>query len=314
MPGWGRGGQAGGVDLPELLRPSGLRAAGYTDDEVRRMLRGAAFSPVRRGSYVCGPLPDDAAMRHAVAVRAAVADLAPGAVVSHVSAAVLHGLPVWAVPLDRVHVTRRRRNGGRSGSLVHVHSASLEDDEIQHGPDADLTSPARTVVDLARSVPFEQAVAVADAAIHAGLVGRPELDALLDRMVRWPGTPNARRVVAFADGGSASVGESRSRVAIARAGLPRPVLQWVVRSAAGGFVGEVDFGWPWLRTIGEFDGRVKYGRLLRPGQDPGDAVFDEKIREDALRATGLDVVRWTWRDLRDFTTTATRLRTRLDRS
>jgi hypothetical protein len=50
-------------------------------------------------------------------------------------------------------------------------------------------------------------------------------------------------------------------------------------------------------VVGEFDGRVKYGRLLRPGQGPGDAVFEEKRREDAIRDEGWGVVRWTWGDL-----------------
>jgi hypothetical protein len=50
-------------------------------------------------------------------------------------------------------------------------------------------------------------------------------------------------------------------------------------------------------VVGEFDGRVKYGRLLRPGQGPGDAVFEEKRREDAIRDEGWGVVRWTWSDL-----------------
>ena len=49
--------------------------------------------------------------------------------------------------------------------------------------------------------------------------------------------------------------------------------------------------------LGEFDGRVKYGRLLRPGQEPGDAVFEEKRREDAIRDEGWGVVRWVWSDL-----------------
>jgi hypothetical protein len=95
----------------------------------------------------------------------------------------------------------------------------------------------------------------------------------------------------FSDGGSESVGESRSRVALDRAGLPPPVLQWKVTDRDGELIGRTDFGWPQLRTVGEFDGRVKYGRLLRPGQQPGDAVFAEKLREDRLRDQGLSVVR-----------------------
>ncbi|HVH20821.1 MAG TPA: hypothetical protein VNA11_00035 [Pseudonocardia sp.] len=176
-----------------------------------------------------------------------------------------------------------------------------------------VTGLARTVVDLARTVPFEEAVEVADAALR----GRPDqraplapvvLAAELARAARWPGSPPARRAIAFADGRSASVGESRSRVAIAGAGLPAPVLQWAVRDRAGRLVGYTDFGWPELHTVGEFDGRVKYGRLLRSGQDAGDSVFAEKVREDRLRDLGLAVVRWTWSDLTDFTPTADRLR------
>ena len=108
--------------------------------------------------------------------------------------------------------------------------------------------------------------------------------------------------MAFADPRSESVGESRSRVAIARAGLPVPRPQLDVVSADGVVVGRCDFGWEELGVVGEFDGKVKYGRaLLRPDQDPGDVVFEEKLREDALRDTGREVVRWVWAELRDFT-------------
>ena len=82
---------------------------------------------------------------------------------------------------------------------------------------------------------------------------------------------------------------------IARFQVPAPVLQWEV--PARGRVGRTDFAWPEQRTVGEFDGRIKYGRLLRPGQQPGDAVFEEKRREDAIRDTGLRVVRWVWDEL-----------------
>jgi len=99
-------------------------------------------------------------------------------------------------------------------------------------------------------------------------------------------------------------------VAIARAGLPPPVLQWPVRRHDGTLIGEVHFGWPQLRTVGEFDGRVKYGKLLRPGEDPADVVFREKLREDALRGEDLGVVRWIWRDIANFSPVADRIRGR----
>lgn len=67
------------------------------------------------------------------------------------------------------------------------------------------------------------------------------------------------------------------------------MLQWGVRRRDGRFVGEVDFAWPRMRTVGEFDGRINYGVPVPPGQEPADVLYREKLREDALRAEGLAV-------------------------
>jgi hypothetical protein len=80
------------------------------------------------------------------------------------------------------------------------------------------------------------------------------------------------------------------------------------RKADGSLAGRCDFGWRRYRTVGEFDGRVKYGRLLKPGQSPGDVVFEEKVREDELRDLRWRVVRWTWPDLSPGGVVAERLR------
>ena len=70
----------------------------------------------------------------------------------------------------------------------------------------------------------------------------------------------------------------------------------------------IDFAWPKHGVYGEFDGRVKYGRLLKPGQDPGDVVFAEKRREDLVRlTTGGIMVRFTWVDLHPASAPALRL-------
>ena len=61
--------------------------------------------------------------------------------------------------------------------------------------------------------------------------------------------------------------------------------------------GRVDFYFPGLAVVGEFDGKIKYQRFLKPGQAPADVVFQEKLREDRIRDLGLIVVRWTWDDL-----------------
>jgi hypothetical protein len=54
--------------------------------------------------------------------------------------------------------------------------------------------------------------------------------------------------------------------------------------------------------------------LLRPGQDPGDAVFEEKLREDEIRDHAWKVVRWTWRELDAPGVVADRLRRAFARS
>ena len=287
---------------------SSLLAEGWTDRELRRMRRSGALTDVRRGSYA---IPDDERLatpegRHAMLVEATLPGLAPGAVVSHVSAAVLHGLPVWNIPLRRVHGTRDARSGGRISSRLHLHASPLDPADVVEIDGVPVTSLARTAVDLARTVAFEQAVVVADGALRA-LFGEPAaLRAAHERAAGWPGAPKAKRVLDFADGRSESAGESRSRVAIHRLGLPRPVLQWEVATAGG--VHRVDFAWPELATVGEFDGLIKYRRLVLPGQDPADVVVAEKLREDDLRGEHLGVVRWIWPEIERFDGVARRLR------
>lgn len=297
------------MDLPEGLRwRRDLIAAGVAPDEVRRQLDRGDLVAVRRGAYLpSGALPDDPVARHVLQVRAAVRDLAGAPVVSHVSAAALHGLAIWNVPLARVQLTRNRRSGARSTRSLHVHAASIDPDEVVRVDGLAVTSVSRTIADLARTLDFERAVVLADSALRTTPVTAEDLWGALGRAPYRPGNPNARQVLRFADARSASPGESRSRVAIARAGLPRPELQCEVRSASGAFIARTDFAWPELGTVGEFDGAVKYGRLLKPGQQPGDVVFGEKVREDAIRAETLHVARWIWPELDYFAPVARRI-------
>jgi hypothetical protein len=153
------------------------------------------------------------------------------------------------------------------------------------------------VIDCARLLPFEQGVVIADAALHAGIVTMDGLREVLDGAARLKGVNRARAVVEFADGRSESVGESRSRVMFAATRLPTMAPQHPIRDDRGQFVARVDFAIPDLRVAGEFDGKVKYGRLLKPGESAGDAVFREKRREDAVRDLGWQMVRWTWDEI-----------------
>ncbi|WP_324192570.1 hypothetical protein [Nocardia transvalensis] len=252
---------------------------------------------MRRGSYADEQTFEglDAIERHRVLLSAALPDLSSGAVLSHHSAAVMYGAPVWSALLDRICVTRNRRNGGRIKPNLKVHCAPIETVADIEG--VLLTTPARTIVDLARSAPFEAAVVVGDALAREYGVTATDLAIELDAAKRRTGIAWARRVVAFLEPHSESVGESRSRVMLQRLGLPMPASQGEVYTGEGQFLGRVDFYFGDTGVVGEFDGRIKYERLLRPGEEAGDAVFAEKRREDALRANGFQVVRWTWDEL-----------------
>jgi hypothetical protein len=114
-----------------------------------------------------------------------------------------------------------------------------------------------------------------------GLV-RGVLEDQLARMARWPGIRQARRAVELLDSRSESAGESASRVRLHQDGLPAPDLQQDIFDEQGTFVARVDFLWKEQRTIGEFDGKIKYGQMLKPSQSIEEVLFEEKRREDAL--------------------------------
>ncbi|WP_224386309.1 type IV toxin-antitoxin system AbiEi family antitoxin domain-containing protein [Pseudonocardia sp. ICBG1293] len=301
------------VPAPVLRRD--LLASGVGDEELRRLRTSGRLVQLRRGAYVgAGDLAPEE--RHRQTVRAAVRTLSPDAVFSHVSAAAMHGIGLWRVPLDRVEVTRNRRSGARTVPSGRFHAAALAADEITVVDGVPVTTVPRTVVDLARALPFVVAVAVADAALHAGAVTVEELAAAVARSARRPGTPAARRVLAAADGGADGPGETRSRLLLHSCGLPAPATQHGLRDPAGRFLGRVDFWWQQARVAGEFDGRIKYGRGLHPAGDLEEVLWQEKLREDAIRAEGVAVVRWVWGDLRNatsFAPTVARLERALDR-
>jgi hypothetical protein len=71
----------------------------------------------------------------------------------------------------------------------------------------------------------------------------------------------------------------------------------------------VDFAWPRFGVFLEFDGRVKYEKLLRPGQSASDVVIAEKRREELIcRLTGWRCIRIVWSDLEHPARTAAMIR------
>lgn len=283
--------------MREITLSKDYTTQGYGYSEQRSMLRSGELVRIRRGAYV---LSDAAASEprevHRQLVEATLRQSSGEAVVSHLSAAVLHGLPVWDDQLSLVHVTRNRSSGGKRRRYVHLHPGRLTPEEVVEVAGIPVTSVARTVVDLGRTLSFPRSVPIADAALHAGLP-LAELQAAVEESAGLQGIGAARRMSDFSDGRSESVGESTSRVVLHFAGIPKPDLQFDVFDKSGGLVGRTDFCWPEHRTLGEFDGRIKYGRLLKPGQSASDVVYAEKLREDRLRDLGWQVVRWRWDEL-----------------
>jgi Protein of unknown function (DUF559) len=212
------------------------------------------------------------------------------AVGSHQSAAQVHGIDLLGNK-PSADLTLTRQPGARPGrpapSDIVFHAARLPDEHVVTYLGVPVTTVARTVVDLARTVSFMAGVASADSALYREKTTKAELEEVLAACAKWPGSARARRVVKFADARAESVLESCARVVFAEHGLPPPELQ----ADLGGerYVGRVDFYWPQYRTVAEADGAVKYNTRQR--------AVDQLERDQLLRAAGFRVVHFTWQQL-----------------
>ena len=176
----------GGV---RLLTRAGLLMSGLSDNTIRRALGAGRLTTVLPGLYApVDPLaPPDAVAAHSALAHALLPRLAPGSVISHQSAAALHGLAVPPAGPAPVHVTRPPPSSSRRGSTVCVHRGRLDADELVRLDGLPVTSPARTVVDCATTMGTDDAVRLARAAVDAGLVGAAQVEAALRRRHRVPG-------------------------------------------------------------------------------------------------------------------------------
>lgn len=290
----------------EPTRPSGLiltsdlHARGSTLRAEVRAERDRRLARVRRGAYTDAATWRDARpdQRYRLFVEATVAVMRARPVLAFHSAAVMQGIPVVGGWPAVVHVLAPRSGGGRSSPGIARHGVQAMPDLVVVDGLA-MTSPARTVVDLARVVPFVSAVAGADHVLATGAVTRAELERALTEVKGLSGYRRAALVVAFADGAAESVGESLSRARIHELGLPAPELQHNFFDE-GGFIGRSDFWWVEEEVAGEFDGRGKYlPGATAAGAEPGDVVWREKRREDRLRRQVRGVVRWGWSEALD---------------
>jgi len=275
------------------------RSAGHDDRSVSAHLRHGVWHRIRRGAYTFADLwaSLDPVGRHRLRACAVVRSLGDAVALSHVSGALEHGLSVWNIPLGRVHVTRLDKGGGRIEGDVGHHVGRAVDEDVVSVNGLRVLRAERCALESGLLTTPEGALCVLDSGLFIGAFTAKELMERHDVLQAWPDMARLRIPVLMADGRSQSVGETRGRWLFRAFSLPAPDLQIEVRDVDGTLLGICDWAWPGDGPYGEFDGKVKYGRLLRPGQDPGDAVFEEKRREDRIReVSGRAMVRLIWSD------------------
>lgn len=282
-------------------------AAGIPPGRLRTMVRTGELVRLRHGAYATASAVatagEDKALRHALEVRAALAACSAGsAVASHESAALVHGLGLLKAPADGA-VTLTRPPGadqGRSGGGVRSYAARLPVEHVVTRHGTPVTTVNRTVVDLSRTLPFMDAVVVADDAIGKLKASKSGMAKVITACAGWPGAARARRVMEFSSGRSESPLESCARVVFDAFGLPPPELQAEIivgiSDAPDGtvLVGDyhefrVDFLWRDAKTIAEADGLTKYSS--------GAAAIKELKRDRLLREEGYKVIHLTWAEV-----------------
>ena len=256
-----------------------LFALGARAHQIDDRVHSGRLLSLHRGVYAVG----HAALRVEGRWIAAVLACGTGAVLSHVDAAALWELrPAGA---GRVHVTVPTRNGRRARPGIAVHRPSmLPDDEKTSVREIAVTTPARTLLDLAEVVPRPALVRAVE---QAEVVRALDLLDLERVIARHPGRAGARRLlrVLAEQFGHTSVTRSELEVMFldlcAAAGLPRPL----VNSTVAGL--EVDFLWPRLGLVAEVDGYRFHGTRT--------AFERDRERDAVLLAAGLRVLRFTYR-------------------
>lgn len=238
--------------------------------------------------------------RHRLRVDEVLRRVHGEAVVSHHAAAAVHGIDILGAWPVRVDLSRPPARGGRSSGVVRRHPRTFDSLAMSAYGTHRVTTPAQTALDLARVLPFVEAVAVLDETIRVraggALASREDIAGLLESGPPHRGDARARRALAFSDPLAANVRESQSRVLIARLGFPRPRLQErrVLRSGRLVFG---DFYWPAHDHWGEFDGRGKYLSPEYGSDTPARRVLAEKDRENEIRREVRGFSRWQIADL-----------------
>ena len=261
-----------------MITTAQLERAGFGRTQITRRVAGGWLVRVHVGVYRLGPYPGPWGRE-----TAALLACGPDAVLSHWTAARIHGLT------DRggtdIHVSIAGRLAGRVAG-IRPHRASRlppRDVVVKHG--VRVTTPARTLLDLAAVTPRDLVERLTEEALVQRVVTESEIRATVAQAAGRPGVRKLREVIDLLDEPSftRSEGEKRLRSLLRSAGLPLPLTN--VKRAGW----EVDAVWDAQRLVVEVDGRKFH--------DTG-PQFERDRRKDAdLVLAGFRVLRFTWRRL-----------------
>jgi Protein of unknown function (DUF559)/Transcriptional regulator, AbiEi antitoxin/AbiEi antitoxin C-terminal domain len=288
--------QHGAVALLQLLE------LGLSERAVRARVAVGRLHRIHRGVYAVGRASLTAYGRWMAAVLAC----GQGAVLSHRSAAALHGIRPSAS--QRIDVTVPRRvPGQRRGISVRARSSLAASDVAQVGG-IPCTSVARTILDLAESHDDESVARAITRSEQLRTYDDRVISQLLARNPGARGTARLRRVLARLDpraGRTREELERRFLLLCRSSGLPAPLVNAPIALDDHTFV--ADFLWPAERLIAETDGYETHGTR--------EAFERDRRRDQLLDAAGYRTLRFTWRQLRDEPNRiADTLRHRLDRA
>lgn len=282
-----------------LLRKE-LLASGYDDYAIVRLVRDGVLVRVRRGAYVDRKAHEqlDEVGRHGLRARAVVKQAKTAVVLSHVSGLPEYDAPTWGFDLRDIHVTRLDGKLGRHEAGVHQHCGRVLSGDVVTRNGVEVMSATRLALEVTTLVGVEPALGVMNHLLRHGLTSQQQLAERYAGMEQWPNSLPTDVVLRLADPRIESLGETRTFFLLHRQGLPMPVPQYEIRDENGVLIARVDFAWPELGVFLEFDGKIKYEKLLKPGQRASDVVIAEKRREELVcRLTGWRCIRITWADL-----------------
>lgn len=293
--------------LPLVFTTAQAISRGVTRHQVASRARSGRWTRLRHGVFCAAQAwaRADRRERHALQAMAAVLSRSEAGVVSHLSAATLYGWPLPLGDLGEVSLTAATTEEAtrRLDGLV-VQVAGLSPSDVRRRRGVDVTSPARTVADCLRHLRTADAVAIADHALANGEVDPAQLLDVVRRQELWPYAAAAARALPLVDARRESWLESWSFVRLWEVGIPLPEPQVEVFDDDGRFVARVDGVWRRYGTVCEADGRQKYSDEDDGAVSTEEArrraaarVVKEKVREDLIRDTGLEMVRWGTADV-----------------